>query len=314
MAIASPNVLSGGLNGEGTRAAESFASEVWGPAVEVAIKEKLVLASLCTDLSSFVATQGEIIHLPKVDQVTKGTKGEGAITWATDASDAGEETLNVDTHEYAAVLIEDVIKVQGNYDMMNLFAKELGYSLANSIDSAIDTAIVNSLKQADGGMNQINVNATPMSVNADWDLVLTNVLAQDPDPTNWTVCLTPATYANMANLGDLALGTVGSPLGAAFGTTGAVARVYGMPVLMSQNITDSSTNMASSGSADNVTIKGYVVHKSACHIAYSMKPRLQSQYDVDYLGTKVIADQIFGILVRNAASTSAGQGRIFLLD
>ena len=314
MAYNANAVISGGLNGEGTRAAESFATEVWGPAVEVAIKEKLVLANLCNDLSAFVSSQGEIIHLPKVDQVTKGTKGEGAIPWETSSSDAGEETLNVDTHEYAAVLIEDVIKVQSNYDMMGLFAKELGYSLANSIDSAIDTAIINSLKASGGGINQINVNATPMSVNADWDLVLTSVLAQDPDPSNWTVCLTPGTYANMANLGDLALGTVGSPLGAAFGTSGSVARVYGMNVIMSQNITSSAVDFDSGGGTDNVTVKGYVVHKSACHIAYSQKPRLQSQYDVDYLGTKVIADQIFGTLVRNAADSNAGQGRIFLLD
>ena len=152
------------------------------------MKEKLVLAGLCNDLSSFVSSQGEIIHLPKVDQVTKGTKGEGAITWATDASDAGEETLNVDTHEYAAVLIEDVIKVQSNYDMMGLFATELGYSLANSVDSAIDTAIINSLKASGGGINQINVNATPMSVNADWDLIdphTNKVVKTVPAKTLW---------------------------------------------------------------------------------------------------------------------------------
>lgn len=310
MAFATNNVLSGGLNGEGTRAAESFASEVWGPAVEVAMKENLVLTNLCQDLSPFVATQGEKIHLPKVDSVTKGTKGEGPITWVVDGTDAGEETLNVSTHEYAAVLIEDVIKIQGNYDMMNLFAKELGYSLAHSVDAAIDTAISASFEAAGGAINGINVSGSPMGVEADWDLVLTSCLAQDTNPQNWTVVLAPATFANLANISDLALGIVGSPLGAGFGTTGRVSTVYGMNVMMSQNVSIASKDFDTTGTAALVP-HGYVVHKSACHIAFSQRARMQSQYDVDYLGTKVIADTIYGTLVRNSSTT--GQQRAFLL-
>jgi len=130
------DVLHGGLTGA-SGAADSFATEVWGAAVEVAIKEKLVLAKLCNDLTPLVSGQGEKIHLPKIDSVTAGDKGAGAISWDTDGTDAGEETLSINKHKYAAVLINDVIQAQSNYDMLNMFAKELGYSIANAVDEVV---------------------------------------------------------------------------------------------------------------------------------------------------------------------------------
>tara|TARA_Y100001973_G_scaffold82057_2_gene121187 strand:+ start:6495 stop:7430 length:936 start_codon:yes stop_codon:yes gene_type:complete len=309
MAYSSGAIISGGLAGEGTRAGESFATEVWGNAVETAIKEKLVLANLCNDISSFASGQGEKIHLPKIDQVTVGTKGEGAISWADDATDADEEYLDIDQHKYAGVILEDVIKIQSNFDMMSAFANELGFAVANAIDAKVDSTIINSFKASGGAINKIDV-ADSMGAEADWDTVMSSVLVEDVVPSNWTVVLAPSTYANLANLSDLALGTQASPLGASYGTTGKVGTVYGMNVMVSQNVTTAQTDFDTSGT-DNVTPLGYVVHKSSAYIAFSQKARLQTQYDVDYLGTKLIVDSIYGTMVRN--SSTASQKRAWLL-
>ena len=40
--------------------------------------------------------------------------------------------------------------------------------------------------------------------------------------------------------------------------------------------------------------KGYLFHKSFSNVAFSQKPRLQDQYDIDYLGTKVVTDAVWG--------------------
>ena len=312
MAYDANPILHGGLTG-GAGDADSFATEVWGNPVEVAIKEKLVLANLCNDLSPLVSGQGEKIHLPKIDQVTAGNKGEGAISWSTSSSDAGEEVLSIDTHKYAAVLINDVIQVQSNYDMLNMYAKEIGYSIANAVDVSVDSSIINSLK-ASGGLNaatEIDLSTNPMGVEADFDAIATKCYAQDPDPNNWTIVLAPSVYANLMNIGDLAIATQGAALGANFTQTGVVTKAYGFNVMMSQNVTTATTDFDSGGGTDDKVPHGYVVHKSACHIAFSQTARLQSQYDVDYLGTKVIADTIYGVLTRYG--TAAGQVRTFLL-
>lgn len=304
-------IISGGLNGEGTRAGESFATEIWGPVVETKMKEKLVLSPLFNDLSSFVATQGERIHLPKIGQVTAGTKGEAAITFEASSSDQSEEILNIDQHKFAAVVVDDIVQVQGNYDLTQLFSAELGYALAKGVDEYLDGKIIDSFKSATGKINAIDLNASPLSVKADFDLILGNCLAEDPDPTQWTIVVPPAVFSNLANIADLSLGTAGSPLGADFGQNGVVSRVYGFNLVVSQNVTTSSTEFDNDGGGDAVAPAGYVLHSSAAHIAYSINSRVQSDYSIDHLGTKIVADTAYGCLVRNSSTT--GEKRAFLL-
>ena len=303
------DVLHGGLTGA-AGAADSFATEVWGPAVEAAIKEKLVLAKLCNDLTPLVSGQGEKIHLPKIDQVSTGDKGAGAITWDTDGTDAGEEVLNISNHKYAAVLINDVIKVQSNYDMMNIFAKELGYSIANAVDEAVNTAMIASASTTSGLVTAQNIDVTSMGTEADFDIVATKCLVEDGDPNNWTIVLPPSTYANLMNIGDLAIATQGAALGANFSQTGIATKAYGFNIMMSQNCASGTTDFDTDGTT-NSTVLGFVIHKSCLHIAFSQRARLQSQYDVDHLGTKVVADAVFGVLGRN--SQTSGQNRSFVL-
>ena len=305
------DVLHGGLTG-GAGAVDSFATEVWGPAVEAAIKEKLVLAKLCNDLTPLVSGQGEKIHLPKIDQVSTGDKGAGAITYDTDGTDIGEEVLNISNHKYAAVLINDVIKVQSNYDMMNIFAKELGYAIANAVDEAVNTAMIASASTTSGLVTaqNIDVSGKPMGSEADFDTVATKCLVEDGDPSNWTIVLPPSSYANLMNIGDLAIATQGAALGANFSQTGVATKAYGFNIMMSQNCASGATDFDTDGTT-NSTVLGFVIHKSCLHIAFSQRARLQSQYDVDHLGTKVVADAVFCVLGRNSQTT--GQIRSFVL-
>lgn len=61
--------------------------------------------------------------------------------------------------------------------------------------------------------------------------------------------------------------------------------------MMSQNCASGATDFDTDGTT-NSTVLGFVIHKSCLHIAFSQRARLQSQYDVDHLGTKVVADAV----------------------
>tara|TARA_B100000424_G_scaffold169771_1_gene130716 strand:+ start:870 stop:1907 length:1038 start_codon:yes stop_codon:yes gene_type:complete len=318
--IENAHITSGGLGqtavGAGNRSWDVFVPEVWAPAVELAFKDKLVFANLCQDLSAFVSSGGDKIHIPQFDQVATGTKAINSPigTYGNDMSAQTELTLEVDQHKYSATLVEDVLKVQSNYDIMNIYAQEMGYALAKEIDTYLEGQLLASCQTADGDINSINVGADLYTAsNADFDLVLQNVLAEDQDPSNWTLVLSPTAYAGLARLVQLSYGTAGSPLGQGFANSGQVATVFGMPVLMSNAVTTARTDMDSTAGDDDhdVTPIGYCVHKSAMHIAYSSNIRMQADYDIDYLGTKVVSDVMYGCLVRNAST--AGQKRVFIL-
>ena len=304
MAITADSIYTGGaLSGE-TDSHDVFVPEVWGPAIELAFKEKLVFGALATDLSAMVGGGGDTIHLPTID--------ETAISWATGAQVQTEETLEVNKHTYSACLIEDILKTTSSYDLMTMYAKELGYALAKSIDEYIESQVLASCQSSAGGINGIALGGSPhLGAAADFDAILTSLLPEDQDLANWTLVLPPAIYANLANLVQLAYGTDQSPLGNKFTQTGGVGKLFGMNVLVSPNVTTATTDMDSGGGSDDQDIEGYVIHNSSLYIAYSKNVNLKSFYDIDYLGTKLVADVMYGCTVRNASTT--GQKRVHFM-
>ena len=196
---------------------------------------------------------------------------------------------------------------------MSIYTKEIGYALGNKIDDYIESQLLASCQSAAGKINGIVTGADLKTAsNADFELILSNVLGQDPDVTNWTLVVSPAAYSTLAALVQLSYGTAGSPLGLGFANTGQIKTVFGMPIMMSNNVTTAQTNMDNAGGqTDNFTPIGYCVHKSALQVAYSQGVRMQADYDIDYLGTKMVGDVVYGVNVRNASTS--GQRRVFIL-
>ena len=313
MAIAAKSIYTGGAMSGVTDSHDVFVPQVWGPAIELAFKEKLVFGSLATDLSPMVANGGDTINLPTIDQISSGDKtAEAAITYDTSAAAQTSETLSVSKHSYAACLIEDILATTSSYDLMTMYAKELGYALAKSIDEYIESQVLASCQASGGGINGIALGGSPhLGAAADFDAILTALLPEDQDLGNWTLVLPPTIYANLANLVQLAYGTEGSPLGNKFTQTGGVTKLFGMDVMVSPNVTTATTDMDSGGGTDNQDPEGYAIHKSSLYIAYSKNINLKTDYDIDYLGTKMVADVMYGCTVRNA--NTAGQKRVHFL-
>ena len=314
MAKAAKSIYTGGaLTGAVTDSHDVFVPDVWGPAIELAFKEKLVFGSLATDLSPMVANGGDVIHLPTIDQITSGDKtAEQAISYGTDAAVQAEETVTVNKHTYAACLIEDILATTSSYDLMTMYAKELGYALAKSIDEYIESQVLASCQASGGGINGIALGGSPhLGAAADFDAILTALLPEDQDLGNWTLVLPPAIFANLANLVQLAYGTEGSPLGNKCTQPGGVTKLFGMDVFVSPNVTTATTDMDNDSGTDNQEIEGYAIHKSSLYIAYAKNVNIKTFYDIDYLGTKMVADVMYGCTVRN--SNTVGQKRVHFM-
>lgn len=317
--IENAHIASGGLDttaaGAGNKSMDVFVPEVWGPAVELAFKNKLVFANLCQDLSALVAGGGDKIHIPQYDQIATGTKGinDPIAAYGNDMTAQTELTLSITEHTYSSTLVEDVLKVQSNYDIMSIYTQEMGYALANAVDDYLESKVLAACQSASGDINLIATNGNlKAGSNADFESIMAATLAEDPNPSNWTLVVTPAVYASLSAVVQLSYGTAAAPLGASFANTGAVTTLFGMPIMMSNNISGRTDMDSDAGDQDHdVTPDGYCIHKSAMHIAYSQNIRMQAQYDIDYLGTKVVSDVVYGCLVRN--SDTSGQKRVFVL-
>ena len=314
MAIEDQAIYTGGALSGATDSHDVFVPEVWAAAVEKSFRERLVFGKLCTDLSPLVANGGDTVNIPTIDTITSGDKtAEQAISWDTDASVQTQETLSVNKHTFAACLIEDILATTSSYQLTSLYAKELGESLANAIDVHIESQILASCQGSGGGVNPVTLAASPHMGNAsDFDVILSTLLAEDQTLGNWTIVLPPLIYANLANMVQLAYGTSGAPLGNEFTANGGDVKVFGMNVICSPNVTVATTDMDSGGGTENHNIEGYLIHKSALSVAYAKNVNIKTDYSIDYLGTKMVADVMYGVLVRNSAT--AGQQRIHFLS
>ena len=82
----------------------------------------------------------------------------------------------------------------------------------------------------------------------------------------------------------------------------------GMNVYLSNNI--SSTNHNDAVDSDNGALTdgnvlgGFLMHKSALGYAFSKRPTVNSEYDIDYIAHKLVGDTIYGAkLLQDASQT-----------
>ena len=68
--------------------------------------------------------------------------------------------------------------------------------------------------------------------------------------------------------------------------TGVVPSFFGMPVIQSSLIATTA------GTSNEI---GYCFHRGAVAIAVQQEIRIQSEYSVDFLATKMVADCIYGV-------------------
>ena len=231
-----------------------------------------------------VQGRGDTLHIPTIQEVASATKA------ANDSVDytANVETaidLAIDQHKYAAKLFEDIAMVQSNEQLFSKYAQSMAYALAKAVDTKIE-ALLQTL-----GTTQTLAADNSMS-NADVETALGTLMANDIPADECAFFVNPLIYADLLN--SKAFVTNNSGAGVGFGNdnavmqTGKVGELFGIPVMTSSLIpTTTSTGIEAA----------YLVHKSAIAVAVQQDIRVQSDYDVSYLGTKVVADIIYGAVI-----------------
>ena len=77
----------------------------------------------------------------------------------------------------------------------------------------------------------------------------------------------------------------------------ALGKIHGFDVYMSNTVSTAGTSS---------TIPGAIFHKSAAVFASQQEVRVQSEYSVDALGTKVVADLLYGCKIIDDSDNKKG--------
>ena len=261
-----------------------FVPELWADGVYRYFEKNLILKPFFDDYSSLVQGRGDVLHIPTIQEVSTDDKNANTAVSYT-ANVETDIDLAIDQHKYAAKLFEDIAMVQSNEQLFSKYAASMGYALAKAVDTKIEALLrtigTTQSLAADNGLT-----------NADVETALGTLMSNDIPQDECAFFVNPLIYADLLN--SKAFVTNNSGTGVGFGNdnavmaTGQVGNLFGIPVFTSSLIgTGTSTG-------DHA---GYLVHKSAIALAVQQDIRIQSEYDVSYLGTKVVADIIYGAVI-----------------
>lgn len=251
-----------------------FIPELWADGIYRYFEKNLVLKPFFDDYSSLVQGRGDTLHIPTVQEVAVSDKSANAGV-AYSVNTETDIQLSIDQHKYAAKLFEDIAMIQSNEQLFDKYAQSMAYGLAKAVDTKIE-ALLQTI-----GTTQSLAAANSMS-NADVEAALGTLMSNDIPKEECAFFVNPLIFADLLN--SKAFVAAGSSNGVGFGAdnaamnSGEVGLLFGIPVYTSSLIPTTATTGIEAA---------YLVHKSAIAVAVQQDIRVQSEYSVDYLGTKV---------------------------
>lgn len=275
-------------NGNVTKTtAAVFIPEMWRDAILSYAERNFRLRNQVSDFSSMLSGGGDILHIPRVTEESAVAKSAGGVVTYTNETDL-ETQLAVDQHWYNAKRIDDVVRVQESADLFNQYTKAMGYALAKKIESYI-AGIIQDASQNDVTLATDNVFTTALLRSGLQKLLDAN---HDYADGQHYLYASPAAYMSLLSLGEFTeadkRGDGESPL-----ATGMIMKAYGLNLF-------SSTDWDDDGGTGDETAS--IFNRDSVYYAQQISPRVQSEYDIDYLATSVVADTLFGACLAKPAN------------
>lgn len=256
----------------GTTSGAVFIPEVWSRDLIRAVRSNLVLANLVKRYDRDVAKMGDIIHVPLVSNLTANDKVQG-VPVSPQAPTETEVQITIDQHKESSFWVQDILKVQADYDLMAEYTDATSYAISKSIDDAL-AALASGLSQTFGTYN--TAITTDVVLDSVEQLDLNDVPQDDrhfafrPDVKRDLLDL--STYTSKDFVSGEAV------------RTGMIGTLYGVDTHM-------STNLVKSGNNTN----NMLFHRHALGLALQKNPRTQSEYDLKELAHLVVTDTLFGV-------------------
>jgi hypothetical protein len=282
---------------DSTGSEQFFIPQIWADGIYKFFERKTVMRGLVEDYSALVQGKGygDIVHIPEMSLISASTKGAGADV-SYDATATTETQLSLNKHKYVAKLFEDVALIQSEADLVEKYARMMGEALARQVDADIWSEL--------DGLNQTLDLSANNTLNADTFESALATLGENDIPYMDGECamvVNPTLFADILNpsggiaqyfIRNDAVGEGNRGL-----RSGMVGSLYGIDVYMS--------NTVSSATAD-ATVVGAVFHRSACVFASQQEVRVQSEYSIDALGTKVVSDLLYGVKLIDDSDNKKG--------
>lgn len=260
--------------------AGAYIPELWNEEILKARTNILVMVDKILHVTPEGLKFGDTVHIPRLGNETALNKTAGsAVTYAS-ATDTSVD-INITSYKYVAKIIEDIVQVQSQYDLFSNFSEKIGYALATAVDTDILALTTGFAAQSVGSHIAYTIAETDI-IKAARMLNTANAPMKDR-----YMVVDPFGYSQLCSISDFIRYDAGGKTPAPV-NTGVIGEIFGIQVLMSTNI-----NTAGAGTATSAI--GFMFHKEAWAIALQKDVTLKTEYSVDYIGTKMVGYEVYGI-------------------
>ena len=290
--------ITGGMLGAAhtTSTADDFVPELWSDGIYRYFERGTIFKNLVEDYSSLVKGAGDIVNIPQIDFDASSDKAANTLV-TYDATATTVTQLAINKHKYNAMLFEDVLLIQSNADLVSKYTQMFGEALARAVDADI-------WAELDGVNEGATLGTDDVMLAAEFQAALANLGENDVpymdgecsfvvNPTLAADIMDPSAGISKNFWRADASGNGGVLTEGA--TKGFIGKLFGINV-------DMSNTVATAGTA----ISGAIFHKSAAVCAVQQDVRVQAEYSIDALGTKVVADMIYGAKLLDSSSNKRG--------
>jgi len=259
--------------------ADVFIPETWSMIAMYAREQNLVFSNLIDRQYERELKVGDKLNVPQVDNLAAQTKSANtAILYQTITETMSTITVNV--HEYTAIAVEDITKVQTNRDMLKLYAGKMGYGLA----LAVDDALAGLVDDVDNSTGALAAEVTDANIRRARQYLRDANVPRE----GWSIAISPAAENDILDIEKYIRDDYTKIHGTGARETGLqqayVTSVYGIPVYVSTNVEGSN-----SAGHDNAMLQ-----KEAFALIMQQKPTSYNQFDIDYVCWKVAMVNIYG--------------------
>lgn len=251
-----------------------FSPDIWSKAVLRATESNLLFAKSVNRGFENDASVGKTVKVASIGNLAARAKTENtAIVYETVAETATTITLNI--WSYAALGIEDIVKVQSIVDVQNLYQQKLGYALAKDVDTSL-AADVAGFSQTVGTLGTVASDANVLSAVQ----FLDNADAPQNDrfflmsPAEKVAKLALDRWSNA-----LYIGNNGLPA-----KSGMLGDMYGLNLGITTNLVKPSA-----GQGNNA-----IFHREAVALIMQRTPKSHIFYDIDVFTWKLAVEEIYG--------------------
>ena len=258
--------------------ADVFIPELWSMEAIVARENQLVFANLVDRKFENGLSFGDTIHVPGVSNLAVRTKStNGAVTYETVTESNTDITIG--THQYAAIALENITRVQNNRDQLQLYAGKLGYALALAVDDVLAGLV-------DDFSNSVGTQAVELT---DDDILRARQYLDDADAPqdSRVMVVSPMQETGLLKLDRFVHNDYEAVHGPGRETgleKAYVSSFMGMPIYRSVNVEG-----ANSTGHDNAMFQ-----KEALALVMQNAPKTYHQFDIDYIVDKVVVEQLYG--------------------